>query len=583
MALFIVETIALLGVAVAIQRDFQDSWILEGLEFPFIALSVTFVLYVFAEKKVAGIMVFALIYRLTLVLLPGLKYVWFQGVAIDQHSHYELTRSIFEEGYIPSGRAYSGTPFLHLSFAIYSMITDVSLLNSFKFLEILYWLSYPLMIYAFMKKNRAFKGSLPLKCALVISSIPVLPNLSYVVTGTTFGTLVVFLFLTQFTKLFQKNNRREWVIVATLGFTLVATHVYSSLMLITTLLTIFLAFVPLLNRFPVKPLKLRRNVRTTAVASAITMIVLTSVAWYTSQATIAIEKGAELLTIYLDKIRGVTIVSKELVPQRFFAVGLLDQLRIILVFYGATILLTILTIIGIVVTIKKLRIQLESGLIFLSLYIISLWTILLIQFLSGFSGLEFGRILALSLIISPIFSAAAISYAKKTRTRKLAMSLIPLLVILATIQLYGFQPLIPAYDRTTEPLVEIGAVNSAYQRYMIKYAERYIKAGSIACDRATTNQILGLTSYDFSRSRLAWYYPFSTLLHNNTREEEYDYFLIHLPGKSGTLSEKAEIRTRSLIVESVYNSSVLYSNGESYVLSKPFMYSNSSHPEFTRP
>jgi hypothetical protein len=581
MALLIVETIALLGAAVALRRDFQDSWILEGLEFPVIALSITFMIYVFAEDKVAWIVVFALIYRLALVSLPGLKYVWFQGVAIDQHSHYELARSIFNEGYIPAGRTYSGTPLLHLSFAICSMVTNASLPNAFKFVEILYWLSYPLITYAFMKTIGPFKSSLPLKFAVVLSSIPVKSVLAYLVTGTTFGTLLAFLFLTQFTKLLQKNDRREWVVVAILGFALAMTHTYSSLILMITLFSLFLVVVPLLNKVLAKPFELKPNVRTRAVASTLTIIALANIAWYTNQATITIERGADLIILYFDKIRGAVIVSKELVPQRFFAVGFLDQLSVVLVIYGATILLMVLTVIGVVVAIKRLRTQLQSGLIFLSLFLVSLWAILAIQLLSGFSGLEFGRILMLSLVFSPIFAAVAISHVTKARAKKLVMLLIPLLMILATIELYGFQPLIPTYGRTGEPLTHVGNVNSVYQRYMIEHAERYIQEGLIACDRVTTNQIIGLTSHNFSDSHLAWYYPFSRLLHSNITEKEYDYFLIHLPGKSGPLSEKAEIRTRSLIVESVCNSSVLYSNGESYVLSEPFMYSNSSLTEPT--
>jgi len=571
MLLFIVEIIALLGTTVTIRRDFQDSWVLEGLEFPVIALSITFVLYVFVEDKMSWIMVFSLIYRLVMLLLPGVKYIWFQGVAIDQHSHYMLTRSIFDRGYIPSGRTYSDTPLLHLSFVIYSMATGVSLLNSFKFLEILYWLSYPLMIYAFMKKLGAFKSSLPLKYALIISSIPVKPVLSYVVSGTTFGTLLVFLFLTQFIKLLQRNNRGEWVIVIILGGTLVITHLYSSLMLLITLLTIFLIIVPLLSTFSVKFSQLRRVVRTTACTSAIITIVLVNVAYLINQVTISLEKGLELVTVFFGKITGATIVTRQLIPQRFYEIPFLDGLRVILVLYGAEILLMILTIIGIVVTIRKLRTQFQSGLIFLSLYSISLWVMLLIQFLSGFGGLEYSRILVLSLILSPIFSAIAISYAKKTLAKKLVKLLIPLLMVLATIELYGFQPIIPMYEHTNEPVLYVGIVNSPYQRFMIKYAERYVHVGSIACDRVTQNQIIGLTSYNFSDNHLAWYYPPSKLLYNNITEKEYDYFLIHLPGKSGSFHESAEIRTHSLIVESIYSSNVLYSNGESYVLSKPFM------------
>jgi hypothetical protein len=53
-------------------------------------------------------------------------------------------------------------------------------------------------------------------------------------------------------------------------------------------------------------------------------------------------------------------------------------------------------------------------------------------------------------------------------------------------------------------------------------------------------------------------------------EKNYDYFLIHLPGRSGGFQEQAEIRTRSLILEVLSNSShnLIYTNGESFVLDR---------------
>lgn len=42
-------------------------------------------------------------------------------------------------------------------------------------------------------------------------------------------------------------------------------------------------------------------------------------------------------------------------------------------------------------------------------------------------------------------------------------------------------------------------------------------------------------------------------------------------GKRGGFNEKAEIRTRNVILQALNNSSIVYTNGESYVLTKPFM------------
>jgi len=103
---------------------------------------------------------------------------------------------------------------------------------------------------------------------------------------------------------------------------------------------------------------------------------------------------------------------------------------------------------------------------------------------------------------------------------------------------------------------------------MIAYAEEHIGKGMIACDPVTRNQILGLADYDFSQSHLSGRYPFE----GNITEETFDYFLIHLPGKSGQLGVKPEVGTRDFIFGVIRNSSMIYSNGESYILTSPFVF-----------
>jgi len=50
-SVLLIEIIILLGNAVAILRDYEDSWILEGLEIPFMLFVATFALAFFSEKS----------------------------------------------------------------------------------------------------------------------------------------------------------------------------------------------------------------------------------------------------------------------------------------------------------------------------------------------------------------------------------------------------------------------------------------------------------------------------------------------------------------------------------------------------
>jgi len=300
-----------------------------------------------------------------------------------------------------------------------------------------------------------------------------------------------------------------------------------------------------------------------------------NLAWLSFKATDLLKAFAKLNVSYLYKMMGL-MVAEEAIPQRFFEISFLDKLKILFVYHGADILLIVLTMIGIFIVIKKLHLRFQRGLVFLSLYVILLWAILLIQIVSRFGELGYGRIIQLVLVVSPIFSAVVIFHFERMRAKKVVKLLIPLMMILATIELYHCQPLIPSIkvslegSPSIEPIVYVNVVNSAYQRRMIMHAERYISTGRIACDRVTLNQIYGLTDYSFSRTNLAWYYPYSNLLDENTTQEMYDYFLIHLPGKSGVFGEPAEIRSRTLILDGLYGSSIVYTNGESYICSKPF-------------
>jgi len=563
----VIEAIVLLGAASALSRNYQDSWILEGLEIPFALFMVTYSIYFFTENKITWIILFAIICRSVLLLLPNLKYEWFQGVAVDQHRHYRLAQDIYNEGHVPSGNLYSDTPLMHLSFAIYSMITNFSVLHSFKYFSLSYWLMYPLMIYLVMKKSGFIENPSLSKYALFISSLPVKSEVgSYIVIGTLFGPLLSFLILLQFIKMSQQNSRLDWIIAIIYSIALIATHTYSSIMLMMVLLAIYAIILSPQGRRLF-------NLRKISYVPLMT-IVLINCAWLSLKATNLLETIIETETPYVERLLGFEAVAGVAIPPRLLELGFTDALKVAIVFHGGDMLLIFLTLIGIVI-VAKFHTRSKSTLIFLSLYVMLLWLFLAVGVLVfNFGEQWYDRILRMTLTVSPIFAGIPLFHMNKgIRNTKLAIFVIALL-ILAPIQHYGCQPLIPpasAYSKdlpTDEPVVYVNTVNSAYQIHMIKHSETYFPQGKlIACDRVTKDQIFGLTNRTFPYSHLAGYYP----LEKNATERRYDYFLIHLPGKSGAFYEKAEIRTKNLIHDAITHSSIIYTNAESYILTNPLM------------
>jgi hypothetical protein len=554
----IIEMIALLGAAAAISRDYQDSWILEGLEIPFVLFVATYALAFFSEKRISLMVTLAVIGRCVFLLIPNLKYVWFQGVAIDQHLQYGLANYVYNEGYIATNGTggvlvYSTTPFIHLILAVFSIVLNVQVVNSVKYVPILLSPIYPLLTYVIVKNLKFLQGTAALKCALFISSIP----LSSVITGTQFGVLVAFLVLTSLVILLRKNDRRCWFIFIFFILVLAATHSSSSVLLTTFLLTTML-----LQK--VSHFRLKSYLK----APAVFAFTLICAAWLMFPARFTLESIVRV--IFVGAPSG-TAPELAQIPPRFFELARVDifgAIKTVLVFHGIDAFLLLLTLFGLIIALK-MRKQVNDDTLNFLLLISGLMLLLMpIAFLlqAGPGGGEGSRILYLASPIFPIFSGIFILYAGRRRVMMRAVMFL-LIILLATLQLYGCQPLIPSANvlskdlPTNEPIVYVTDVNSIYQRQMIKFASYHI-GGQIACDRITLNQIIGLTEFNFSVANLKWYYP----LDKNQLEIKYDCFLIHLPGASGAFDEQAEMRTRDLILEAIYNSSIIYTNGESYIL-----------------
>jgi hypothetical protein len=585
--ILVIEIVALVGATMAVARDYQDSWILEGLEIPFLIFIGTYIAYSYIENRMPWIVTFAVIVRSVFQVIPNLKYTWFQGVEYDVNIHYRLYQVICNSGFVPSSPIYNNmlylhTPSMHIWFGINSIVTALPQLVTFKYLPALFWLSYPLIIYMIVKAAVP-ESQKSLKYALLVSSIPVGANMSYLVEGQLFGALLIIMFVAWFTRLLQSSRRNLLIVLWIFSFALVSEHSYSPVILAIGFLAVYL----LHNTNYVKQ-RTWYALSTFKFSYVVFLIVLTA-SWETLVAQNLFEVGANIFARWVNAIFGTPLTGRTFtdINLSLFRLTLENQLKIVVVFYGGSLFFAFLTVLGILVAVKKY--SSSKPLIFISLFLLSIWSLFIFQLVlpAARAGmLEYHRIFVYSLTFAPIFIGLLLAYIdRKFGKVKLSPVILSLLVIFATIEVYGCQPLLPIASsvRSNLPSDEyfmiIGNVNSAYQRYMIAYAEKHIGKGMIACDPITGNQILGLTDYSFSQSHLADFYPFNynttnALVEYNTAGEKIDYILIHLPGKSGWLGVKPEVGTKDFILGVTRNSSLIYSNGESFILTNPFMYHN---------
>lgn len=554
----LITIVILLGNTVAISRDYQDSWILEGLEIPFVFFVITYALAFFTERRLSWIVALAVIGRAVFLLIPNLKYVWFQGTYIDQHLQYALANHVYDEGYILTheffGQVYTTTPLTHIFFSIFSTVLNLPVVDSLKYLPVLLSPLYPLLTYVIVTKTKLSRRTAIVKYALFISSVPFAIE-QYVVTGSHFGILLVFLILSSLIVMFQKNDRRYWVVCTIFVFALAATHSVTSVIFTASLL----AIIPLQRVWVFRPKSYLRASAAFAVASI-------SGVWIMFQANPTLQVISHQLFF---AVPSGTTPPAEYISPTFFEharVNILSAMRSFTVYYGADAFFLLLTLAGLIILLKK-RKKLNSTTNFLFLFG---WLILIFLIIGYSMKLGAPRSLHFIRLLFPVFSSVLVLRMSENSLRArtwIRLIIFMSIIMLATIELYGCQPLVPSANVLYQdlppnvPMGYVNMVNSVYQRQMIDFAENHVN-GRIAAAPPTASQIVGLTRINFSIANLVWYYP----LDKSQPEQEYDYFLIHLPGKSGMPMVEARLRTTSLLLESIYNSSIVYTNGESYIL-----------------
>ena len=515
---------------------------LNGLEIPFLLFGILFIASFLLERKSGHLVILAILGRFSMMLVPVIKYVWYQGVWIDQSTQYALasnvvsTGSILQHSSLLPFQQYTASPLIHVFVSTFSIISELPLASSIAILPVLFSPIYPILTYAIIKKMGLVAKNNILKYALFFSAIP-FSWTQYQISGTTFGLLLAFISIYLFVSLIQKWSKLHLFSLIVVLFALAALHTVTSI-----LLTAILLFTFLFQRGLFKTKKI--------AVSLIVLVMLICAIWLLFSSHIAF---TDIMEQVLVSVPSGTTPNSERLPSTFFQLASADVFSAITtlsVYYGATVIFALLSVIGIAVFFRKG--EKTTMAIFLTLFC----SLIFIGAILG-TFLQAGGVRALSFgeILFPIFSGIAVYWARK-KIKFSTLVIFSLIFILATLQFYAAQPLIPQanviYEDLPEnvPIAWVNVVNSIYQRQVIQFALNHFDKGLIASDFVTYNQIVGMADSDFVASHLTHYNP----LEPRQTVEEYNLLIVHYAGKAGILSESAQNRSPDKITQTLYNS-----------------------------
>jgi hypothetical protein len=549
--------------------NYQDKWILAGLEIPYLIYIVTLVVLCYYETDYKMIVFISILSRSLLILIPNIKYSYFLGRNIDQHNQFNLANVILNEGYIAdksdyfsiTTRYYIEVPLLHMSMSLFSIVTGMPLYLTFKILPVIWNFCYPLITYYIAKNIGLLDRNHLFKLAMFLVSFPTHESLSYIVTGSLFVYLIGYLYVSQIIKSVNSKLVSTDNLVLFILFTVTSILSHSIYTIHLLLIFIFIFIV-------IRVMKL--NIQHYISTRMLSLALIFNITWIAYQ-----DIPVNLLSNFL---RAVGLSS--LVPAAAASlsrINLISIIKIFILFYGLDIFMSLIVMFSSIYFIIKKPLTRNERVFFnfMMMYIASTWILTTLGLFLGITYSYWIRVFTLSLLVYPfMYGLITLSKTFSKYNKIIMFVLMSFVAIFSTIQYYDHPLFIPKASliypdaSPDEPIVYRVEVNSIYQRNMISYAEQYAD-GRIACDKVTRNQIIGLTDRSYWSRNLLWYFPLDRLLNPDMIEREYDYFLIHLPGVGGAFEESGAIRNEKVIRNYINYSpehDIIFSNGVSYIL-----------------
>lgn len=556
-----------MAMVLAEQRNYQDSWILEDIFWPFVILIALFLwnLSVEDDNRIVALLC---AWTLSIVnLVPALKYQQPYGTTVDSTIHYSMTQSLAETGRVVADHTYAFIPGMHAWLASLALTTGVPAADAIKFGLPLTGGIMPLLVYWMCHRVQ-----MPTGLAKYTIGLTCLTTYSYFEpngTGFTLVPLVMLLGVLVLRAYYtpSTSGKFKYTLIALIGLTqLTIWHSTTPMVLPLILATASLTPVAVwLTRFSARNFKLTSFFLGMALLAGVFFL-----GYRIIQGDPVFEKVASILY----ELATAEEAPPSVVPQRVFQITLFDIARVFLLMYGREALMVGLTGLGIL-AIWKNRVEWEPLLHFYA-YLLVIFGVFGVLFLVGYQ-----RFRLPSLAVSPFIAGPGLWWLSRRvlfrllRNRQLVTliwsGLIVLLVGFTVVQFFKYQPLVPKAKSISpgfpdEYLVWLHNTNTAYQQRALYFAEtRTDPHARFAIDYRGRQQFRRYFGGQATRRRrldlpLHWNEPVDAT--------KIELFLLHWSGPAGGFSEKVEFRSGVKINElrNTPGWGLIYDNGESFIL-----------------
>jgi len=564
--IFVVASVILVVAVSFNARGYQDSWILDDVTVVTIVFILAFSVFasVCDDNRLLAIGCASFIVLLNAI--PNLKYELFTN-PFDSMAHYGYIRNLMFLGHIPNNgivaATYQDFPGMHIFTGSLSIISGLSISATIKLVTSTIAGIIPLMTYVATK--RVFEPSIQ-RFIIVGSGLPT--SVSYVLTGTSFAVPFYFSIICLIlVSLVAENKRQHTLVLLIFVFGLLFSHAITTLFVI-----LFLGIVALL----LKLLAIKENWFSKSYTHVLTAALVILTVSFAARLTFG---NGTVLDIFSRATESFLTGPKSgIVPATFFAVPFSAKVVFFALTYAMDAVITLLSCAGVIVLFLKLRREYREAYkrfyAFLLCLMSAILGLLTLQFLSGFSSIEYERLIAYAIVLSPFLIGLFLwnihGYFSRHRIGSAVVVLLLFSCIsVSMIQLFPYQPIAPTANvlstnlPTNEYVYDFRTVNTVYQESMILFAQSFsTKTTTVASDTVTRWQIYGFANDAFI-NRTLYYSPL------NNQNLDWNLFLLHYDGKAGSLNEVVENRTSGILTGLKNNlGNVVYDNGESFIIAR---------------
>jgi hypothetical protein len=562
---FLLAALWAMITALRLDRGYQDSWLLEGIEAPLLALLVAYLIILSQTSDLRQITIFTSASAFLLFAVPALKYSETYISTVDNAVHLASIRTIALTGHIDPLTSYVNTPGFHAFAAILAQLSDLPSETWAKIIPAFLGSTIPLAFYVL-----CHRAMLPAKLArniIVLSggSVPLL----YLLNGTSFTLpLFVFVIIIFFLRAADRDGTRHTGAYAVLLLLFVCAIVFwhPSTSFLMPLILIAAGIAAMLRRKGMPFLQ-----HSGALISLGILFLTGALTYWIYEANYVWSHFVKNISLALH-----ADLTPELVPQRLFYLNFTDQLLMGLFFHSRDAMLVAIAILGGLFLARSNRSErFKQFLRTYSLIWLMSLVLLAIIFVAGFGAQGYARFLQYVVVLAPVLAGygiwqASVFIHKRVpliSQRTFTFIALILTLLIASIQLYPYQPAIPLYSKglspnEATPILWMHQANTTYQYHMLGFARKELPPEiQVIADYAGYHQMalfFGLDARLFLR------------LMNGARSTPA-FLLLHWPGQPGAYFEQAEYRTPVALhsLRTYPGMATVYDNGGSFILYFP--------------